>query len=518
MASNKDNQSNAAVAATDGNAARKLAPAGVVRSPLDEPVVFGHGRDERLKDFASQFLLDELPEVIRPTASSRQLQAALVWGSDQFLQITGLSAGQPLTVGPARNATFDVDVEGAAKGSLPLVQPSGKEFTVVVPSGGAKLRIDGKDYSAEELVASGKGTAVQVPVKGAACTLGLNDRYEAQFGNLKVIARYTRPQFVKKRPLSERVDANFISTLVILILMAITLERMVAITDFSTLNLSDDLFKNKDLFARYIVKTEPEQKPKFEDLSGVEEGAKAKDEEGKFGKEEVVQKEAAPSKAGAPEVDVDKREEDRQKVMNTGLVALLGGAGMGDAASNVFGPGGIGTGLNNALGGISGDGPMGDAQGVGGLGARGGGTGGGGTALGIGGLGGAGSGRGRGGSGAIDLGGRGKGTTRFIPGKTTILGGLSQEVVGRIVRRHWNEIKYCYEKELAKDPNLYGKVAVFFRIGPVGSVIASQVAETTLGNSAAESCMVEQVKKWRFPAPEGGGVVEVTYPFIFKSS
>lgn len=516
MASNNDKHGNVA-AALEGSAARKIAPLTPARSLLDEPEVFGHGRDERLKNYASNFLLDKLPEALAPTEKERRLQAALVWGEDHFLELVEIQPGKALTVGASKGATFDIDV-GSAKAVLPLVQPKGNGFSLLVPAEGGSVFVDGKEQSAKELIESGRAAQVQIPTAGAALELGLNDRYTARFGNLTVYARYTKPQPSKKRPLGERIDSNFISTLVILFLAAFTLERMVAITDFSTLNLSDDLFKNKDLFARYIAKSEVEEETKFEDLSGVEEGAKAADEEGKFGKEEAVQAEAAPSKEGAPEVDVDKREEDRQKVMSSGLVALLGGEGMGDAASNVFGPGGIGTGINEALGGIDGGGAMGDAQGVGGLGARGGGSGGGGTGLGIGGLGGAGSGRGRGGSGAVDFGGRGKRGTRFIPGKTTILGGLSQEVVGQIVRRHWNEIKYCYERELAKDPNLEGKVAVSFQIGPVGSVIRTTIAETTLGNSAAEQCMLNQVKKWRFPAPEGGGVVDVTYPFIFRTS
>jgi hypothetical protein len=288
---------------------------------------------------------------------------------------------------------------------------------------------------------------------------------------------------------------NFLSTVLILVLCAIAFERMIAITDFSDLNLSDDLFKNKDRFAKYIAKAEQKEKPKFEKLSGVKEGAKPKDDEGKFGKKDAQQKEAAPSKKGAPVVDVNKREEDRKKIMKSGLIALLGGDTAG-ATSNVFGPGGIGTGLNNALGGINGAAGMGDANGVGGLGARGGGAGGGGTGLGIGGLGGHGSGRGRGGSGEFDLGGTGKSGTKFVPGKTTVVGGLTADEVGRIIRRHWNEIKYCYEKELAKDPNLAGKVAVSFVIGPVGDVGEARVAESTLNNSAAEECMVANARRW----------------------
>ncbi|MBS1150428.1 MAG: FHA/TonB domain protein, partial [Myxococcaceae bacterium] len=134
-----------------------------------------------------------------------------------------------------------------------------------------------------------------------------------------------------------------------------------------------------------------------------------KDDEGKFGKKDEKKKEADPSKKGAPVVDANKREEDRKKIQTAGLLGALAGNG---AASNVFGPGGLGTGINNALGGLQGGAGLGDAHGVGGLGSRGSGSGGGGTGLGLGGLGTKGGGRGSGGNGAIDLGGRGKDSTQ----------------------------------------------------------------------------------------------------------
>lgn len=473
---------------------------------------------EALRDHAVRFLSDELPENMRPKKDDKQLIVALVWGKDEFLDIRDVDRGQTLFASTKEGPGLQIFHDVTAAGPVPLVQPEGDGFRVLLPAKtNSRVRTAGKDRTGDELVKAGEAQGIDVPFKGASYTLGLDDRVLVEFGSVELIARYTRPSKTQKRPFSERVDVGFATTLIILILCAIAAERMVAITDFGAVQLSDDLFKNKDRFAKYIAKAEQKDTQKFKDLSGVKEGAKAKDDEGKFGKKDAKQKDASPSKKGAPLVDVDKREEDRKKVMKSGLMALLG-AGMGDAASNVFGPGGLGTGLNNALGGIKGGGPMGDAQGVGGLGARGGGSGGGGTALGIGGLGRSGSGRGAGGSGEFDLGGRGKDTTRFVPGKTTILGGLSQEVVGRIIRRHWNEIKYCYEKELAKDPNLYGKVAIYFEIGPVGDVATATIKETTMGNSEAENCMLAQVKRWKFPAPQGGGIVQVTYPFIFKSA
>jgi hypothetical protein len=35
-----------------------------------------------------------------------------------------------------------------------------------------------------------------------------------------------------------------------------------------------------------------------------------------------------------------------------------------------------------------------------------------------------------------------------------------------------------------------------------------------MGNSAVEGCMVQAVRRWQFPAPDGGGLVLVSYPFV----
>jgi TonB family protein len=79
-------------------------------------------------------------------------------------------------------------------------------------------------------------------------------------------------------------------------------------------------------------------------------------------------------------------------------------------------------------------------------------------------------------------------------------------------------VKYCYEKELTKDPGLYGKVAVVFVIDGSGKVADALVQQSTMGSAAVEGCMLSHVRRWAFPAPEGGGTVQVTYPYVFKSS
>jgi TonB family protein len=99
--------------------------------------------------------------------------------------------------------------------------------------------------------------------------------------------------------------------------------------------------------------------------------------------------------------------------------------------------------------------------------------------------------------------------------KADIRGSLSKEIIARTIHRHLNEVRFCYEQQLIAHPDLQGRVAVKFIIGPDGSVRAAMRDKSDLGNAAAERCVVDAVNRWTFPAPEGGGLVIVTYPFVF---
>ncbi|HYZ88921.1 MAG TPA: AgmX/PglI C-terminal domain-containing protein, partial [Myxococcales bacterium] len=339
---------------------------------------------------------------------------------------------------------------------------------------------------------------------------------------LTLSARYGQAERKAPRSLLATMDVAFASTLGAALLFLALFWLMVRIAPHPDETVTDDLAGNQQRITQYQVKPREkpvEEPPKTPDVSGVQEGAKAREDEGKLGKREVKKKEAAPSRKGTPAVEPDKRESDRRKVMKLGLVAALArmGAGSG-AASNVLGPGGLGMGINKAMGGVRAEASGGDTYGVGGLGSRGTGQGGGGTAIGIGGLGTRGSGAGAGGSEDVELGGRGKEETQFVPGRTIVVGGLSRDVIDRIIRRHYNEVKYCYEKELTKDRGLYGKVTVVFVIDGTGKVSDALVQQSTMGSEAVEGCIVSHVRRWAFPAPEGGGTVQVTYPYVFKSS
>src|SRR2546430_9205739 len=258
--------------------------------------------------------------------------------------------------------------------------------------------------------------ALPISFAGRAHRLAAHDRVVVRIApQLQLVARSVRAERQRDRSLLASMDVGFASTVAVALLFLALFWLMVRIAPRHDETVTDDLAGNQQRIARYQVKPREkpvEEPPKPRETSGVPEGAKARDEEGKLGKREAKKKEAAPSRKGAPVVEADKRESDRRKVMRLGLVAALSKIGAtAGGASNVLGPGGLGTGINTALGGVKGRAGVGDAYGVGGLGSRGSGQGGGGTAIGIGGLGTKGSGGGRGGDGDVDLGRGGEGGT-----------------------------------------------------------------------------------------------------------
>jgi TonB family protein len=107
-------------------------------------------------------------------------------------------------------------------------------------------------------------------------------------------------------------------------------------------------------------------------------------------------------------------------------------------------------------------------------------------------------------------------TPDVLPGILTTQGSLDKEIIRRIVRRHLNEVKYCYDQALVRQPKLDGRIVVKFTIAGTGQVLASFVQSTTLGSAAVEMCVANAVKRWDFPAPRQGGLAIVSYPFTFS--
>ncbi len=450
---------------------------------------------------AAALFSEPLPAEAVPTESEKVLQVALLWG-DTLINVQHFGEGVPVTIGDGEGNRFTVFNAGA---NFSLAQSRGATAIVNVPSEAGLIVTTKSDShkSKEQLKTEGKLKAADGGVRADAVELALHDRAQVSFNDVAFILRFVRPSTHVTLNTFEEHDFTFFKIVSICLMAFFALVAAMVLTPLGFGGDGDDIFGNPSKYVKLMIK--PEKKveiKKFKDLSGIKEGEKPKEKEGKFGKQDAKKDQADPSK---------KRMDDQKKVSSL-MASMFGGS-----SKSLF-EAGLGTGVNAALGGLTGGAGVGDAQGVGGLGSRGSGAGGGGNGLGLGGLGTKGGGRGRGGYGSIDLGGKGKDSTRVIPGKTTVVGGLDKDVIMKVIKRHQNEIKFCYEQELQKNPALGGKVAVAWTIDPAGGVSEANVSESSIGNANVESCIVQRIRRWKFPEPAGGGVVNVTFPWIFKAA
>jgi TonB family protein len=95
-------------------------------------------------------------------------------------------------------------------------------------------------------------------------------------------------------------------------------------------------------------------------------------------------------------------------------------------------------------------------------------------------------------------------------------GGLPREDIQRVIRAHYREIRDCYERELAKNSSLEGKLVVGFTILPSGLVDRAELRRSDVHNDNLEKCVLSNVSRWQFPKPPGGAPVIVGYPYCFK--
>ena len=285
-----------------------------------------------------------------------------------------------------------------------------------------------------------------------------------------------------------------------------------------SLDFLDDANRGVKYAPLELEKKKLEEDKKKDDEGG--QGKKHKDEEGQMGKRDSAKTNNRYAIKG-PQDNKDLRMA-REMAKEAGILQYLTAANVPVSPFGADQP--LGIDPENALGALLGD-QIGDNFGYGGLGVNGTGRGGGGTGegtIGLGALGtighGAGGGTGSGyGRGAGGLGGRRGKVPQIRSGAAMVKGSLSKEVIRRIVHRHINEVKFCYERELAQRPDLAGRVSIKFIIMGTGAVQMAAVAESTIGNPNVENCIAGAVRRWTFPQPEGGGIVIVTYPFQLEA-
>ena len=293
-------------------------------------------------------------------------------------------------------------------------------------------------------------------------------------------------------------------------------------------SLALDIFSTDRGLVKFVIKPPVVPQPEVAPNGGTQadagrSGRAAKGPPGVAGSETARERNRRfAAKGNAPAAEA--RLAGAQKPVDPRQAGVLGIFQRSEAARSIFeATPALGSDVDDVIGTLV-AGPIGPAYGTGALDSVGTGSGGGGTGEGV-----LGTGRldtmgvagrhGSDGSGyghvAGPLGPRHARAPEIIPGELRVRGTLDREIVRRIIRRHINEVRFCYEQELATHRALGGRMAVQFTIAGTGQVLASVLQSSTLGNVRVESCAVQAVRRWEFPKPEGGGLVSVTYPFVF---
>ncbi len=427
--------------------------------------------------------------------------------------IIGSDPGSDAPIGP----------EFVGGSSYQLVSTTGADFMVnVTPQMRGEVLIDNQVIPLQNLVQQ----------RGASFSLGDSGRVRLECGESTFLVSATpKPRAIPVPFLIWRwsEQAYTVGTGIGLVLFLL----MIFSVPPDPKSLSLDLFNADSRFVNFLIKP-PEEKeeeiPEWLKKKGPDEqggkGKRHKGEEGKMGKKTSKNKEGLYGLKG-PKDNMDPHLAKKLAEENAKNAGILGVLKMSEGShlASIFGRDtAAGNDAENVLGGLIGN-EIGEAYGVGGLGLVGTGSGGGGTGegtiglgnfgtIGKGGGGGNGSGYGRGAGG---LGGRRARAPDVIPGQANVRGSLDKEIIRRIIRRHINEVKYCYESELTKKANLAGRISVQFTIAATGQVIASVLQSSTMGNLKVENCVTQAVRRWEFPKPLGGGIVIVSYPFNFTA-
>jgi hypothetical protein len=422
-------------------------------------------------------------------------------------------------IGTAPGVEFPIDTAPAP--DFPLVEPHGDDFAFHFGHGmDGEMVVNGQTTTLAELAQQGRTTISPIPA---------NAKIRVRSGQTTFLIssvpqprRHVVPLFAATE---NRVLAYFAGSLVAhlgfwLLLQQIPVDDSGANIDLAT--LEDTSTRTNNASQDDPPPPPPEDQPDDgADESGGTGTAMALDE-GKMGKKDSNRAEGQYKMQKTQEDPQLARQQAIEQARNAGI---LGNTALtqGGAFASLTGTGDVSSGFDdtNIYGGLLGN-EAGEMQGGFGFGRSGFGPGGGGTGWGTIGTGRYGTiGHGSGtGTGYGVGGGRGgmRGRTAAVPtvsiGQPSAEGDLDKAIIRRYIKRHIQEIQYCYEKQLLAKPGLQGTVVTSFFITPNGNVASASGRGV---DPAVANCVAGVIHNIEFPKPKGGGGVQVNYPFNFHT-
>jgi Ca-activated chloride channel family protein len=101
-------------------------------------------------------------------------------------------------------------------------------------------------------------------------------------------------------------------------------------------------------------------------------------------------------------------------------------------------------------------------------------------------------------------------------GEITVTRGLSETSIREFFEKQMHSFNTCYKQALKKQSQLKGKIVFRLVVDPVGQVINVHLDKDVNNAKAFETCMLQKLKKLRFPAPKKGIKTVIQVAFLLK--
>jgi outer membrane biosynthesis protein TonB len=98
--------------------------------------------------------------------------------------------------------------------------------------------------------------------------------------------------------------------------------------------------------------------------------------------------------------------------------------------------------------------------------------------------------------------------------RTAGSGRVDQAQLNRYINRQNTRLQQCYNRELASNPSLNGRIQIEFTIEAGGSVSEASIRNNELNDSVG-NCILREVRRWR-PGEVDGGSVTVRRTYLFE--
>lgn len=464
-----------------------------------------------------------------PITDTNRVAEVRMFCGDVLLRVHHLVERKSMLIGDGDNAdyivtseNFPTTADGKSIAVFPLLTCSDGEYVLHFSTAmTGEVAIGDQLKPLQHWIDAGTAKPDDTLSHTYALSMPMQAQAIVHWGGVTFAIRFVTPPPKIPRAALAEIDRPFLNSWCASLLLHTVALITFMVYPQNTEALKSELFQdNPDRFAKLILQERKETKTTQETLTRIRKAMEPPQEPDEELPPDTEQAGGLNTKDPSPNVGHRHAPKQRQKdiaqkfsgLFSTGAAGggILGGGGGGTlhgSLTNVIGTMGASSASANLAGlGIRGRGPL-----TGGVGFSGAGTG-------VGTAGRLGSGQ-AGYGGGIGLGsGSGKGRSMIELSTPRIMGALSADVIKRVINENKNQIRYCYEFELQRTPDLEGRVLMSWIIDGNGYVSKAEVRESTLNNANVERCLSERIRTWRFPAPAGGGIVEVNYPFVFKSS